>query len=53
MGTGEFDFAGLGAVLREMRWPGWLIVEVSPHRGMPSRRVVETARDYLRKSMQI
>ena len=53
MGSGGFDFAALGRALGETRWAGWLIVEMNPRQDIPSRRMVEAARDYLRKTMQI
>ncbi|MBI3698482.1 MAG: TIM barrel protein, partial [Acidobacteria bacterium] len=51
MGAGEFDFAGLGRILRELRWGGWLIVEMNRREDVPSRRMVEMTRDYIRKTM--
>ena len=53
MGTGDFDFAALGRVLHEIGWPGWLIVEVNRRGDIPSRRLVEMARDHVRKTMKL
>jgi sugar phosphate isomerase/epimerase len=52
-GAGEFDFAGLGRALAETEWAGWLIVEVNRNPQIPSRKMVETARDFVRKQMKI
>ena len=52
-GAGDFDFAALGRTLAEFEWAGWLIVEVNRNPQIPSRKLVETARDYVRKQMKI
>src|SRR5207248_7136585 len=52
-GAGEFDFAALGRALAETGWAGWLIVEVNRNPEIPSRKLVETARDYVRKQMRL
>src|SRR5262249_678262 len=52
-GSGECDFAGLGRALAETEWAGWLIVEVNRNPQIPSRKMVETARDFVRKQMKI
>jgi len=52
-GAGECDFAGLGRALAETAWAGWLIVEVNRNPQIPSRQMVETARDFVRKQMKI
>jgi len=52
-GAGEFDFAELGRVLAETDWAGWLIVEVNRNPQIPSRKMAETARDFVRKQMKI
>ena len=52
-GAGECDFAGLGRALAETEWSGWLIVEVNRNPQIPSRKMVETARDFIRKQMKI
>lgn len=53
MGKGDFDFAELGRELLETRWAGWLIVELNQRRDIPSRKLVEMARDYIRKTMRV
>ena len=52
-GAGEFDFAELGRVLAETDWAGWLIVEVNSNPQIPSRKMAETACDFVRKQMKI
>jgi inosose dehydratase len=52
-GAGECDFAGLGRALAETEWAGWLIVEVNRNPQIPSRKMVESARDFIRKQMKI
>jgi sugar phosphate isomerase/epimerase len=52
-GAGECDFAGLGRALAETDWGGWLIVEVNRNPQIPSRKMVESARDFVRKQMKL
>ena len=52
-GAGDCDFAGLGRALAETEWTGWLIVEVNRNPQIPSRRMVESARDFVRKQMKL
>jgi sugar phosphate isomerase/epimerase len=52
-GAGECDFAGLGRALAETEWAGWLIVEVNRNPRIPSRKMAETARDFIRKQMNL
>jgi len=54
-GAGEFDFAELaelGQVLAKTDWAGWLIVEVNRNPQIPSRKMAETACDFVRKQMK-
>jgi sugar phosphate isomerase/epimerase len=51
--AGECDFAGLGRALADTDWAGWLIVEVNRHPQIPSRKMVEMARDFVRKQMNL
>jgi sugar phosphate isomerase/epimerase len=53
MGKGNFDFAGLAHILLEKRWPGWLIIELNQQPGIPSRKLVEMARDDVREKMNL
>ena len=52
-GAGECDFAALGRALADSEWAGWLIVEVNRNPQIPSRKMVETARDFVRKQMNL
>ena len=52
-GTGEFDFAALGDVLRETDWRGWLIVEVNRRDDMSSYDLVDRCRKHVRKTMKV
>src|SRR6266478_6794134 len=52
-GAGEFDFAELGRTLAETGWGGWLIVEVNRDPQIPSRKMAESARDFVRKQMKL
>jgi sugar phosphate isomerase/epimerase len=53
MGKGDFDFTGLGHILLEKGWAGWLIIELNQQPGIPSRKLVEMARDYVREKMNL
>jgi sugar phosphate isomerase/epimerase len=53
MGTGEFDFAALGKVIRGAGWSGWLIVEVNQRQDVASRGYVEEIRGFLRRTMGV
>jgi inosose dehydratase len=52
-GEGETDFPALGRALAETGWSGWLIVEVNANPRIPSRRMVESARDFIRTLMAL
>jgi sugar phosphate isomerase/epimerase len=52
-GSGEFDFAGLGKLLHERNWSGWLIIELNRRDDIPSRKLIADARDYIRQKTQI
>lgn len=53
MGAGEFDFAGLARVIREVGWTGWLILEVNRRADIPSRQLAEMSLDHIRKTMGV
>jgi hypothetical protein len=40
-------------VLAETYWAGWQIVEFNRNPQIPSRKMAETARDFVRKQMKI
>ncbi len=53
IGTGDVDFARLGAAVRDSGWSGWVIVEVNRRDDMSSEKLVRRARGHLKKTMEI
>lgn len=53
IGTGTVDFRALGQTLRDVAWPGWVIVEVNKRDDIASDELVLRARKHLRQTMEI
>lgn len=53
LGTGDLDLRGIAETLHEIRWSGWVILEVNKRADMPSRQVVEKSRKFMRDVMKI
>lgn len=47
-GTGAMDFAGIFAAIREIKYTGWVTVELYPYEST-AEKVAREAREYLRK----
>ncbi|MDA1312750.1 MAG: sugar phosphate isomerase/epimerase [Acidobacteria bacterium] len=52
-GTGKFDFAALGDVVRETGWRGWMIVEVNRRDDISSHDLADRCRKHVRETMKL